>query len=60
MGVQQETASQAGYNINDVLSFLKPLSYRFEMTVRKDRLKSVDEDSLKWFQNILYTPTGVN
>jgi len=58
--VQQETASQAGYNARDILSFLKPLGYRFEVIGRKGRFKPVDEDSLGQFQNIICTPIRVN
>jgi len=57
--VQQETSCQAGYNASDALSFLKRLGYRFEVIGRKGSLKTVDEDSLGRFQNILCSPLRV-
>jgi FkbM family methyltransferase len=58
--VQQETANQAGYYARDILLFLKPLGYRFEVIGRKGRLMPIDEDSLGQFQNIICNPIGVN
>ncbi len=58
--VQQETASQAGYNATDILTLLHPMGYRFDVIGRKGRLHPVDVTSLGRFQNILCSPVGGN
>ena len=58
--VQQETASQAGYNAGDILAFLQPMGYRFDVIGRKGRLHSVDAATLRRFQNILCSPVERN
>ena len=58
--VQQETASQAGYNAADILSLLQPVGYQFDVIGRKGRLHPVDANSLGRFQNILCSPVGGN
>ncbi len=58
--VQQETASQAGYNAADILALLQPVGYRFDVIGRKGRLHPVDATSLGRFQNILCSPVGEN
>ena len=58
--VQQETASQAGYNAADILALLQPIGYRFDVIGRKGRLYPVGATSLSRFQNILCSPVGGN
>ena len=58
--VQQETASQAGYNAADILALLQPMGYRFDVIGRKGRLHPVGATSLGRFQNILCSPVGEN
>lgn len=58
--VQQEAANQAGYNDVDILAFLQPMGYRFDVIGRKGQLHPVDASSLGQFQNILCSPIGGN
>ena len=56
--VQEDTARAAGYRAADILNFLRPMGYAFDVIGRNGRLRQVDESSLGRFQNVLCSPLG--
>lgn len=54
--VQETTSRAAGYEAAEILRFLEPLGYRFEIIGRKGRLRRVAPGELGEFQNVLCSP----
>lgn len=54
--VQEATSRAAGYEADEILGFLEPLGYRFEIIGRKGRLRRVTQGELGEFQNVLCSP----
>jgi FkbM family methyltransferase len=57
--VQTETAQDAGYKSEDIISLLKSMGYTFFVIGRKARLRPLGEAGLASFQNVLCVPAGV-
>lgn len=56
--IQPDTAQNAGYQPNDIISLLRSLGYTFFVIGRKARLRPLSKDDLATFHNVLCVPDG--
>ena len=56
--LQTQTAEDAGYKPDDIVSLLKTAGYKFFIIGRKARLRPMGEANFSNFQNVLCVPAG--
>jgi FkbM family methyltransferase len=56
--IQDQTASEAGYQAADILEWLERVGYSFFKIARKGRLKEISAETLGGFQNVFCVPPG--